>query len=68
MSARMYTSLYIAFAAKVAATPTLARFKRQLTGSCCRPPLDVTLIANIRNFIAMNPQFAKDLGPLVEGK
>lgn len=70
MSARHYTSLYLRFSAVMAANPALARYRRQIVGrsSCCRPPLDSTLVAGIRAFLGRFPEHKDVLGPLVNGE
>lgn len=62
---RISTSLYCRFVAVVNATPGLSRYRRQIIGSCCKPPTDPRLKANIKAFIIRAPQFREALEPLI---
>lgn len=62
---RISTSLYCRFVAVVNATPGLDRYRRQIVGSCCKPPTDPRLKAGIKAFLVRAPQFTNALEPLI---
>ena len=63
---RLATSLYVRFVSVVLETPGLDRYRRQITGSCCKPPSDVQLVRGINAFLVKCPQFSDALLPLVK--
>lgn len=59
------TLLYSAFIAAMQKNPELARYKRQIIGSCCRIPEDHVLRKKITAFLVFHPGFKPDLEPLI---
>lgn len=58
--------MYCRFVAVVNKTPGLDRYRRQITGSCCKPPSDPRLKAGIKAFLTRAPQFREALESLIE--
>lgn len=62
------TLLYSSFLAVIQRNPELARYQRQITGSCCRPPDDATLRKKIAAFLVYHPGYKAMLEPLIVEK
>ena len=58
------TLLYSQFVTVIRANPELGRYRKQITGTCCRPPDDGVLRRRIAAFLVHAPQFSSVLEPL----